>query len=89
MAHKRASGAISTILDRWGNSLGLRLPKGVAEAVGLAEGDRVYLEVENGAVVVRRAKPTYTLEELLDGLTPDMLHGEVDTGEPIGKEDVW
>ena len=89
MNHKRGSGSITTVIDRWGNSLGLRLPKVVAEAVGLDVGDRVHLEIENGAVVIRRAKPTYTLEELLEGMTAENVHGEVERSGPIGLEDVW
>jgi len=80
---------VTTVLDRWGNSLGVRLPKGVADAAGLREGDRVFIEVEHGSVVIRHAKPKYTLEQLLDGLTPDVLHGEVVSGVPVGAEDVW
>jgi antitoxin MazE len=86
MDRKGSEGSITTVLDRWGNSLGVRLPKAVARAVGLEEGDRVCIEVENGSVVIRRAKPQYTIEELLEGLTPDMLHGEIDTGPPVGRE---
>jgi antitoxin MazE len=61
----------------------------VADAAGFREGDRVSIEVENGSVVIRHAKPKYTLGQLLDGLTPDMLHGEVETGGPVGAEDAW
>lgn len=89
MDHKGGAGSYTTIVDRWGNSLGLRVPKAVADAVGLQEGDRVCIEVDNGGIFIRRAKPKYTIEELLDGLTPDMLHGEVDFGPPVGLEDVW
>jgi antitoxin MazE len=78
-----------TVLDRWGNSLGVRLPKGVAEAAGLRAGDRVSIEVVDGGVVIRHARPTYHLEELLARLKPAMLHGEVETSAPTGAEDVW
>lgn len=85
-----SKGAVfTTVLDRWGNSLGLRLPKAIAEAVGLREGDRVSIEAKDGSIVTRRAKPKYTLSELLEGVTPDMLHGEIEDGGPIGLEDVW
>ena len=79
---------MTTVVDRWGNSLGVRLPKLIAAAVGLSEGDRVTIDVENGAVIVRRAKPKYTLEELLDGMTPKNVHPEIDWGPPVGKE-IW
>jgi antitoxin MazE len=77
----------TTALDRWGNSLGLRLPKAVAEAAGLREGDRVAISVEDGQIVVRRAKPKYTLQELLSGLDPATVHDEIDSGPPVGREE--
>jgi len=45
-------------------------------------GDEVMLR----DVVIRRAKPQYTLEELLKGMKPDMAHAEVDFGESVGNE---
>ena len=69
--------------------MGLRLPKGVADAVGFREGDRVSIEVQKGAVIIRPAKPKYTLDELVEGITPENLHGEIESSGPIGTEDVW
>ena len=49
--------ATTTRLSRWGNSLGLRLPKSVAREVQLDEGDTVQVSVDNGAIVVRPSRP--------------------------------
>lgn len=81
--------SVTTVLDRWGNSLGVRLPKSIADTAGLREGDRVVIEVDDGSVVIRHAKPKYTLEQLLGELTADVLHGEIESGGAIGAEDVW
>ncbi len=80
---------LTTILDRWGNSLGVRLPKAVIESAGLREGDRVHIQVENGMVVIRAAKPRYSLDELLEGVTPGSMHAESATSGVIGAEDIW
>jgi antitoxin MazE len=80
---------VTTVLDRWGNSLGLRLPKDVAEAAGLREGDRVRVEIENGAVTIRHTRPTYTLQELLVGMTPQSVHAEFEFGAAVGAERFW
>lgn len=77
---------MKTSLDKWGNSLGVRLPKPVADAAGLHEGDQVDVQLEEGAVVIRPAKPRYTLAELLEGMTPASRHPETGSGEPIGRE---
>ncbi len=53
-------------LTKWGNSLGLRVPRDFAARLNLAEGSRVEIELDaKGRVVVTPAKPRYTLEELL------------------------
>jgi antitoxin MazE len=78
---------MTTELGRWGNSLGVRIPKALAERAGLQEGDRVSLDVANdGALVIRAATPRYSLDELVAGITPRNRHDETDWGAPVGKE---
>jgi antitoxin MazE len=76
----------STRITRWGNSLGLRLPKAVASAARLAEGDAAEVSVEDGAIVVRAARPTYSLHGLVSKITPRNRHGETEWGRPSGRE---
>jgi len=76
---------------RWGNSLAVRIPKAVADALNVSNGKRAELIVENGALVLRpihkpRRKPRYTLDELLSGMTRDDVPQEVDWGSPRGNE---
>jgi antitoxin MazE len=74
-------------IQKWGNSLALRVPKGVAELVGLTEGGEVELVVEDGGMVVKPArKRRYTLEELVAGITEENRHEETDTGPSVGNE---
>jgi antitoxin MazE len=80
--------AIVTQIARWGNSLGLRLPKSVALEAQLGEGDAVDVSVKNGAIVVRPNRPTYSLEQLVAKITPRNRHKESDWGTPVGDE-VW
>jgi len=80
---------MQTKIQRWGNSLGLRIPRSFAEEAGVEAGSQVDISVRDGDLVVRAAKRrTYRLSELLAKVTTKNLHGEVDTGEPIGRE-VW
>jgi len=71
---------------RWGNSLGLRIPKEVARAAGLAEGMRVEVAAEDGRVVISPDRPRYRLEELLEGMTPEDMHAAFDWGPEVGRE---
>jgi antitoxin MazE len=80
--------ATKTQIAKWGNSLGLRLPKSVAAEAQVDEGDTVDVSVKNGAIVIRPSRPTYSLKELVARITPRNRHDESDWGPPIGRE-VW
>ena len=81
--------ATSTQIARWGNSLGLRLPKSVALEAQLDEGDTVNVSVKDGAIVVRPARPTYSIGTLAAKITRSNRHEETDWGTaPVGHE-LW
>ena len=71
---------------RWGNSLGLRIPKDIAEQAGLHAGSRVEVMAENGRVVVSPARPKYVLVDLLKDMTPDAMREAFDWGPDVGRE---
>jgi antitoxin MazE len=75
-------------VTRWGNSLAVRIPKALAEQTRIEEGSEVELSVADGALTIRPKAHSYSLEELLDQVTPENRHDEIDWGEPQGKE-VW
>jgi antitoxin MazE len=79
---------MQTKIQRWGNSLGLRIPRSLAEEAGVEAGSEVDLSMRGGALIVRPARRTYRLSELLEKVTTTNLHGEVDTGGTVGRE-VW
>lgn len=76
----------STQIARWGNSLGLRLPKSVAAEARIDEGDTVEVSVKDGVIVVRPAQATFSLHELVSKITPRNRHHETDWGKPEGHE---
>ena len=71
---------------KWGNSLGLRIPQSIAEQIKLSEGSQVVLEVVDGNLVIKPKRTKYSLDALLEDITQENLHGETDTGRPIGNE---
>ena len=75
-----------TQIAKWGNSLGLRLPKAVAREAQLDEGDSVDVSVKNGAIVIRPSRPTYSLAQLVAKITPRNRHDESDWGPSVGRE---
>ncbi len=80
---------MQTRIQRWGNSLGLRIPKAFAEQAGVEAGSEVDLALEDGELIIRPARePKYGLAALVRGITDENVHAEVETGPPVGRE-VW
>ncbi|MHB8916815.1 MAG: AbrB/MazE/SpoVT family DNA-binding domain-containing protein [Desulfocucumaceae bacterium] len=73
-------------IQKWGNSLGIRIPKALAQKAGLVEGTPVEIVLDDQSIIIRPRR--YSLETLLSGVTSENLHREVDTGKPVGRE-VW
>lgn len=72
---------------KWGNSLALRIPKGVAKDAALSQGSVVELAVVDGELVLRPKKARKaSLAGLLRDVTPENLHGEADWGGSTGQE---
>jgi antitoxin MazE len=77
---------MTTRMAKWGNSLALRIPRAVAAAVDVRDGDAVEVTVEEGAIVIRPAAPRYSLDELVVRITTRNRHSETDWGGPVGDE---
>ena len=75
-------------VSRWGNSLAVRLPRALTADAHLQEGTPVNLRVQDGSLVITPARPKYKLADLLAQLEQGGERGEVDWGQPEGKE-VW
>jgi antitoxin MazE len=73
-------------ISKWGNSLGIRIPKAFSLETGLAEGSEVDISLADGRIVLTPLDHGYGLEELADQITPENRHGETDWGKPVGRE---
>jgi antitoxin MazE len=82
-------GDMQTRIQKWGNSLGLRIPRSFAAEAQVKDGAAVDLSIRNGSLIVRRLQVRkYALRTLLRKVNARNRHGEVATGEPVGRE-VW
>jgi antitoxin MazE len=71
---------------RWGNSLGLRIPKDIAVRADLREGTRVDVETEGDRIIISPARPRYVLASLSKGMTPEAMRQAFDWGPDKGRE---
>ena len=80
---------METRVQQWGNSLALRIPKPLASQIGLEPNSPVELSLRGDKLMIELVTPSeLNLDDLLARVTSDNIHGEVDTGPPIGRE-VW
>lgn len=73
-------------VQKWGNSLAVRIPKTFAEEVDLAEDSSVEISVEDGRIVVAPARPEWQLSDLVSGITQANRHREILWGKRSGSE---
>ncbi len=73
-------------IGRWGNSLALRIPKQLADALAIGEGTTVEIAVEDGRLVLVPSPPAPTLENLLGRITLGNLPDEGADDAPVGRE---
>lgn len=78
---------MKTKVQRWGNSLAVRIPKSFAEEVGLSDGGSIDLRLVSGGLLIQPSPaPPLRLEDLLGGIEDENTHEEVDTGPSVGRE---
>ena len=78
-----------TKVQKWGNSLALRIPKAFASDAKLENDSLVEISIVDGQIIITPVvAPSWTLEELLAGINKNNLQHEVDTGFAIGNE-IW
>lgn len=77
-----------TRVQKWGNSLAVRIPKPFAEGAGLRPSSEVEVSLEKGEVRLSPVRPRWKLTRLLSGVTKKNIHREVDAGPARGRE-VW
>ncbi|MDY6991980.1 MAG: AbrB/MazE/SpoVT family DNA-binding domain-containing protein [Pseudomonadota bacterium] len=80
---------MQTKVQRWGNSLAIRLPKAYTQELALENNTEINLSLsKTGIIITPIKKPQLTLEQLLAGITEHNVHAEVSTGDAVGNE-VW
>ena len=80
---------METTIQKWGNSLAVRVPRSIARKLALKAGSAVALREEKKAIIIRAVPKTRaSLQELIAMIRPENIHGEADWGKLAGKE-IW
>jgi antitoxin MazE len=75
-------------IQKWGNSLAIRIPKSFAIETRIERDSVVDLSMQNGDIIIsaRNIKRRYNLDEMLSQITDESIHPETDWGQPVGEE---
>ncbi len=79
---------VLTKIQKWGNSLAVRIPRGFAEQLMIQQGSEVDLSLDGDRLVIKPKRRELSLSQLLAQVTDENIHDEIATGEPTGCE-VW
>lgn len=77
---------MQVVISKWGNSLGLRLPRALTAEIGVSEGQKVEIRAEAGRLVVEPVRKTYSLEQMMENVTPEAMREAWDWGDDVGRE---
>ena len=77
---------MKTVLKKWGNSMGLRIPKAFIKHLNIEEGEELEVEIKKNQILLRKSPES--LGALIEKISPENLHEETKTGNILGKE-IW
>ena len=78
---------METVVKKWGNSLGIRIPNHIARELSLKDGSFVDINDKGKEIIIRPVKKN-KLSEMISKINEENIHKEVETGRPAGKE-IW
>jgi antitoxin MazE len=78
---------MNATVQKWGNSLALRIPKSLAKDIDIHQGSVVELEVVEGEMVmIPKKTKELSLARMLRDVNKSNLHSEYEWGSVTGKE---
>ena len=78
---------MNVIVNKWGNSLAVRIPKNIADLFKIHDGTKLEMRLSKGLhprIILERTAPT--LDDLLELVTPENQYTLVDWGKAEGNE---
>ncbi len=77
-----------TKVKKWGNSLGVRIPRPFANKANIEDGTEIDIEIKGQNLILKSTKPVYNLNKLVSKISDKNRHLEIITSQKIGKE-IW
>lgn len=77
---------MNATLQKWGNSLALRIPSALAKDIDLQQGSEVDISLVEGKLVVNPKSRRLDLSQMLKEVSKKNIHAEYDWGKPMGQE---
>ena len=77
---------MTTKIQRWGNSQGIRIPKFILEALNWNDDEELVMTAENDKIVIKKAVTRMNIKDLFADYDGEYAPVEVDWGKPVGKE---
>ena len=78
---------MKTVIKKWGNSLGIRIPKVIVNDLSLKDGTIIEIDEQDDKIILY-TKKHYLLDNMLENITSENLHCEMDSGKAVGNE-IW
>jgi antitoxin MazE len=78
---------MEAVIRKWGNSLGIRIPNLIVRELSLQDGSSVEIR-DKGNEIIIKPRQKNKLSEMLNEITEQNIHKEIETGNPVGKE-IW
>ena len=76
-------------LQKWGNSVGIRIPSSILKSLNLSINDKINLVEEDNKIIITKSKKSkIDLKELFEKYNGENLAKEFEWDDPVGKE-IW
>ncbi len=75
-----------TTVQRWGNSLAIRIPKAFADQARLNEDSDVEISIDGDKITLAPARRGWKLDDLVSRISASNIHTETNWGDRQGNE---
>lgn len=79
---------MTTTIQKWGNSQGIRIPKFILEAVHWNDNESLVIKTDKDKLIIEKAEKRKNIMELFADFDGEYVPVETNWGDPVGEE-VW